>query len=149
VLGAPLLIDVLGDLANFQDNASKQPDSGVTYAEKITKSEALIDWTQSAVVLDRRIRAFNPTPVCYTELDGERIRVWASAVINGAAAGHPPGTVVAASETGLLVQCGDGQLAITRLQLPGGRPLEAGQVLHSKRDSFTPGVRFGQLSADG
>ncbi len=148
-LGAPLLIDVLGDLEAFQRDARKQPDAGVTYAEKIKKSEALLDWSRSAEALDRQIRAFNPSPVCYTELHGERLRVWACTAVSEAASGHDPGTVIAASEAGLLVQCGDGQLAITRLQLPGGRPLEVAQVLHSKRESLAPGVRFGPVSEGG
>ena len=148
-LGVPLLVDVLDALAEHRDAATPQPAAGVTYAEKISKSEAEIDWSRSAVTLDRQIRAFNPFPVCYTRLDGARLKLWLCRVLPDADSGHPPGTVLSADEEGIAVQCGSGRLQLTRLQMPGGKPLSAAQLLHSRRETFAPGrcLGAGQESA--
>ena len=141
-LGAPLLRQVLADLPTHQSRACEQDESQATYANKILKSEAELDWSRSAVALDRAIRAFNPFPVCFTHLQGERIKVWQAQPAGTAPLPEPPGTILRASRDGILVSCGSGQLNITRLQLPGAKPLSAEQVINGSADMFSSGARF-------
>ncbi len=147
-LGAPLLIKVLDDLPGFQQQAHRQDDGAATYAGKLLKSEAEVDWRRDAQVLDRTIRAFNPFPVCYSTLGGQRVKIWQASPTGSAAADAPPGTIVSADRQGILVNCGSGQLLVRRLQLPGGKPLDAEQVLNSRGDLFAPGNRFSSPPAD-
>lgn len=141
-LGAPLLLQVLDDLPHYQANARQQDDSLATYAGKIQKGEAAVDWSRDAETLDRAIRAFNPYPVSYSTLAGERIRIWQAQPAGTAALPEPPGSILRSDREGILVNCGRGQLRIQRLQLPGGRKLTAEQVLNARGDLFAPGKRF-------
>src|SRR5208282_2584881 len=92
--------------------AEAQSEAGVTYAAKVDRSEASIDWRQSAQAIDRRIRAFNPTPGAQTTLAGGTVKLWDAAP---AAACGAPGTVVRADATGIVVACGEGALSLTIL----------------------------------
>ena len=141
-LGAPLLLRVLSDLPTYQREASPQDDALATYAGKIHKSEAALDWRLDCGQLERRIRAFNPFPVCYSELDGERIKVWEAVPAGTVTLPGAPGTILRADREGILVNCGTGQLSLQRLQLPGGRVLSAEQLLHARRALFAPGRCF-------
>ena len=141
-LGPPLLLDVLGDIHARQSSAQQQDDSQATYAHKMSKAEAEIDWTLTAKELDRRIRAFNPFPVCFSTLDQQRVRIWQAHPLDNGASAAAPGTILAAGEEGILVSCGDGQLAIESLQLPGGKALTAAQVLSARHAQFAPGKQF-------
>jgi len=142
-LGAPLLLRVLDDLPAHQRSGCKQDDMLVTYASKILKPEAEIDWRQDARLLDRRIRAFNPFPVCFTTLGAERVKVWQARPASTVAAPEAPGTILRADNQGILVNCGSGQLSIQRLQLPGGRPLTSEQILNARSAQFAVGTLFG------
>jgi methionyl-tRNA formyltransferase len=141
-LGSPLLLHVLDSLEQHQAQAQVQDDNLATYADKILKPEAQIDWQLSAEELDRRIRAFNPFPVCYSELGDQRVKIWRASARPGQPGGIAPGTLVSAESHGLVVQCGDGQLVIEQLQLPGGKPLETAQVLNARSDLFATGAVF-------
>ena len=141
--GIPLLLEVLGDLPVYQSQAQKQDATNSTYAAKILKSEAIVDWHKEAVTLDREARAFNPFPVSYTILNGERLKVWEAKVVRAGNSQHAPGTIVKANREGIFVQCQTDQLCITRLQLPGGKALTAEQVLNAKSDQFRTGTRLG------
>ncbi len=141
-LGAPLLLQVLGELPAYQAAAVSQDDSLATYAGKILKSEAEIDWGQGAITLDRLIRAFNPFPVCFSHLDGERIKIWRAEPAGALSLPEPPGTILRAGRDGVLVNCGSGQLNIRSLQLPGGKALPVDQVLNARAELFAPGKRF-------
>ena len=142
-LGAPLLLQVLSDLQAHQQAARQQDDALATYASKVQKQEAEIDWQQDALTLDRRIRAFNPFPVCFSTLGGERVKLWQAQPVAGAAADQgPAGTIVSADRDGIAVRCGSGGLNILKLQLPGGKPLSAQQVLNARREQFAPGQQF-------
>jgi methionyl-tRNA formyltransferase len=145
-LGAPLLLRVLDALPAFQAAATAQPASGATYAEKILKSEAEIDWHRDATELQQLVHAFNPFPVCYTLLAGERVKLWECAAQAGVIPEVAPGTILASGREGVLVQCGSGQLRLTRLQLPGGKPLAAAQLLNARAADFAPGVRLGNAA---
>ena len=141
--GPPLLLDVLGDLAACQAGAQAQNDDLATYAGKILKPEAEIDWRRDAPALDRAVRAFNPFPVCFTVLAGERVKIWQARPMADNAGLGAPGTIVRADRDGILVNCGSGQLLLEQLQLPGGKPLTAEQILNARGRLFAPGNRFG------
>lgn len=142
--GAPLLIEVLQDLAGHQGRAQPQDNSLATYAHKILKPEAAIDWGRSATELDRAIRAFNPFPVCFSTLGDQRVKVWQARVAGNAPISEPVGTILNADRNGLLVNCGEGQLMIEQLQLPGGKPLSVEQLLNGSAELLQPGARFAQ-----
>ena len=142
-LGPPLLLEVLRDLPRFQRNAQKQSGELATYAGKILKSEAEIDWRLDARALDRAIRAFNPFPVCFTTLKDERVKVWQARPAGAISLPESPGSILKADRDGILVNCGAGQLLVQTLQLPGGRPLAAEQILNARGELFAPGACFG------
>ena len=125
-LGARLVVQALAALARGAARETAQPAEGVTYAKKISKDEARLDWTRSAEELARAVRGYHPTPVAWSELDGERVRLHRATAV--ATAGGAPGTLLAADATGILVAAGDGALSITQLQWPGGVPLSAQQA---------------------
>ena len=129
-LGARLVLRALDGLAAGTLAQTPQPAEGVSYAKKISKDDARLDWSRPAAELARAVRAFNPAPVAWTELGEERVRIH-RAVAEDAAAGAAPGTVVTADAGGLRVACGAGVLRITELQRPGGRALPAGELVRS------------------
>ncbi|MEN1925848.1 methionyl-tRNA formyltransferase [Luteimonas qiangzhengi] len=133
-LGAQVLSDGLGLLrAGIRPVPRPQPEEGVTYAHKLEKAEARLDWSQPATVLASRVRAFHPWPVAEAELAGERIRIHAAQALQHDHAAAP-GTVLAASLDGIDLACGEGALRITRLQRPGGKPIAAADYLNARRD---------------
>lgn len=141
-LGAPLLVEVLSDLPGYQASATAQDDTKANYANKISKGEAELDWRRPASELDRSIRAFNPFPVCFTHLQGQRIRIWQASPAGNAPLPEPAGTLLSADRDGILVNCGSGQLRLERLQLPGGKALSAEQVMNGSADLFSSGSCF-------
>jgi methionyl-tRNA formyltransferase len=141
--GAELIVETLDAVASGTAREQPQPQAGITYAEKINKAEAMIDWHDDAASVLRRVRAFNPWPVAETKLDGVQLRVW-DAEMGFAPAGAPPGTVLAASNDGIDVACGRGALRILRLQLAGRKPLAAREFIKAQR---LAGARFSSLCA--
>ncbi len=138
-LGAQCIVDALVGLTEGRLVAHPQSNEGVTYAHKITKEEAEIDWRRSAVTLDRMVRAFNPFPVAATRLAGQPVRVWQAAPVANAA--EPPGRVLRADSDGIVVACGEGALRIEALQRAGGRRLTAAEFLRGV--PVTAGDRLG------
>ena len=132
-LGAQVLADGLGLLrAGIRPTAQPQPAQGVTYAKKLDKAEARLDWTQPATVLARKVRAFEPWPVAEAEVGGQRLRIreaTALALRHGAA----PGTVLTANRQGLDIACGEGALRLRVIQREGGRPISVADYLNAKR----------------
>jgi methionyl-tRNA formyltransferase len=123
-MGAQMIVKALSQVGQF--SPVKQPEAGVTYAHKIEKSEAALDWTQSAEVLARRVRAFDPFPGMSSQLGDEVIKIWQAHALNANASAnhqHAPlaGTILAIAETGIQVACGEGVLCLTQLQKPGGK----------------------------
>src|SRR6266404_245063 len=144
--GAALIVETLHAQRLGGVREVPQPSDGVTYAEKINKAEALIDWQQDAVLISRRVRAFNPWPIDETRLNGTQLRIWEARPLDSAGmeaaetgAGTLPGTVLAATHEGIDVACGRGVLRILRLQLAGRRPLFAQEFIKGQR---LDGVRF-------
>ena len=104
-----------------------QPAAGVTYANKINKAEARLDWNQPAGILARKVRAFNPFPGAVAMLAGEPVKAWRADVV---AASGRPGQILAAQTAGIVVACGEAALRLTELQKPGGRRVTSADFLH-------------------
>jgi len=102
--------------------ATPQPDAGVTYAHKIEKAEAAIDWRNDAATIERRLRAFDPFPGATAVLNGETIKCWRAEVVAGSG---EPGHVLAVADAGITVACGSAALRLIELQRPGGKRLTA------------------------
>jgi len=141
-LGGRMIVEALARLAVNALPATLQPAEGVTYAKKLSKDEARIDWTRPAAEIARRVRAFNPAPVAWTELDTgngpERVRFWNARALS-LRTGEEPGQVIANDANGLHIATADGVLVVTEIQKPGGRNLPAGIVC---RDWKLVGLRF-------
>ena len=122
-LGAQGILETINRLSvNPNLNAEKQDDSQSNYAKKITKTEAVIDWTMSATDIDQRIRAFTPWPICQTSHNGTRIRVWqASATSNKSEL--PSGTIITINDHSAEIACGQGTLKLRTLQRDGSKQL--------------------------
>ncbi len=131
VLGAQLLAAELEAILTGRAVFTAQAAAGACYAPKLDKAEARVDWRESAVTLDRRIRAYNPWPVAETLLDGAQFRLWRAEPLPGGSA--PPGSVVAAGDAGVDVQTGDGILRLLEVQLAGRQRLAAGEFARGRR----------------
>jgi methionyl-tRNA formyltransferase len=137
-LGARLVVEALEIAACGALRAEPQPAEGVTYAHKIEKAEAALDWTAPAQVLARRVRAFNPFPGAATALAGEAVKVWSAHADTGNPVGQP-GALLSVGEAGIRVQTGDGVLVLTELQRAGGKRLPVSDFLRGF------GLRAGQV----
>lgn len=143
-LGAQLVVRALADPVGWQPAA--QSEQGVTYAHKIDKSEAAIDWRQSSAQIARRVRAFNPFPGATAQLQGENLKVWGADMgTDDPLPGGSPGTVLRADAEGIAVQTGEGILNLRVLQRPGGKRLSAADFLRGF--ALTPGMTFDLPSA--
>jgi methionyl-tRNA formyltransferase len=132
-LGAEAIVAALPGWAAGTLRAMPQPALGATYADKLRKDEANLDWSRPAIELDRQVRAFNPWPVAGTTLAGEAVRIWQAQPWPGETpAAAAPGTVVIAAEGRIVVATGAGLLELQTLQFPGRKPLAARDVLNSR-----------------
>ncbi len=138
-LGAQLMVDTLPGIESGSHEEIPQSDQGVTYAQKVGKAEARIDWSQDAVRIWRQVRAFNPWPVAETRYNGQQVRIWEAELAPANTPMAIPGTVLSADATGIDVACGTGALRARRLQLAGRKPLLAVDFLAGQRLS---GARF-------
>jgi methionyl-tRNA formyltransferase len=137
-LGAAAILHVLDHLEDGSLTAEAQDEAAATYARKLQKSEAAIDWQQPAARIARQIAAFNPFPVAETRLGERVIRIWQAEVAHGS--GHP-GRVLAADRHGVVVACGEGAIRLLTLQRAGGRPLAVDEFL---RGQPLAGVTLGE-----
>jgi methionyl-tRNA formyltransferase len=136
-MGARMIVQALTQLGQFKP--VKQPAEGVTYAHKIEKAEAAIDWSLPAKLLARRVRAFDPFPGMTAQMGSDLVKVWQAQALASDHAGdvsnapglHLPGTLLSVSESGLQVQCGQGVLCLTQLQKPGGKRLPAADFVRN------------------
>ena len=143
-LGPPAVLQAIAGLAGGSLGGEVQDDSLATYAHKLNKDEALLDWSRPAVELERLIRAFNPWPICHSSLNGAPLKVLAAQLVTEPGAGRgAPGEILAASKDGLTVACADGALRLTRLQLPGGKALNFADLFNSRREQFAVGSLLG------
>ena len=139
-MGPTAVIHAIAGLAEGTLEGEVQDDSLATYAHKLNKDEARIDWSRPAVELERLVRAFNPWPVCHSTLNGEALKVLAAHLADGKGA---PGEIIGASKEGLLIACGEQALCLTRLQLPGGKALNFSDLFNSRREKFSLGTVLG------
>ena len=138
ILGGELLVASLGDIVAGKLEAVSQDDEQATYAGKISRDDAKIDWSRDAVAIDRQVRAFNPVPGAWTDVLGESVKIWRTAVVDQSG---EPGEVLVASGSTLVVACGDQAVRIETLQRPGKRRIEGGEFAGQRP---LEGVRFGQ-----
>lgn len=131
-LGAQALLDALDAIVLGRAMPQAQPAAGVTYAAKIRKEEAAIDWLRPAMEIDRQIRAFNPWPIAQTQWSGQQLRVWDAEPIESPAA-PSPGQVLATSAAGIDVGTGRGVLRLTRVQAAGRKAMSAAEFLNAHR----------------
>ncbi|MDX1573098.1 MAG: methionyl-tRNA formyltransferase [Methylophaga sp.] len=139
-LGAEALLSTLDNLAALQSQPVAQDDSQTCYADKLQKTEAIIDWHHSTAQIDRQIRAFNPWPVAQTLWRGETLRIWSAQRGSEALTGQP-GEIVRVDRDALLVATGDGVLNIRQIQLPGKRSMAVADLLNSQ--SINTGEQLG------
>jgi methionyl-tRNA formyltransferase len=142
-LGAELISETLRAVEQGSVSEVAQPQEGVTYAHKISKAEALIDWQDSAAQIARKVRAFNPWPIAETRSNGDQLRIWDAEPIDTSVdalaekiGGMPPGTVLKddrAANENIDVVCGNGVLRVLRLQLAGRKPQSARDFLRGQR----------------
>jgi methionyl-tRNA formyltransferase len=139
VLGGKLIVEALELAVLGGLRPVPQPSEGVTYAHKIDKAEARIDWSLPAATIERRLRAFDPFPGAHGELGGETLKLWRAQVLP-ASTDAEPGAVVHVAPAGIDVATGDGVLRLLELQRPGGRRLPVADLLRGME--VVPGRRF-------
>jgi methionyl-tRNA formyltransferase len=143
-LGAAALIEALEGVEAGTLVPTPQPAEGATYAAKIEKTEAVIDWSANASDIERRVRAFNPWPVARTTLDGEPLRILGARALDAESQSASkredqvdkiadPGSIIAIRDDSILVRCGRGILALTQLQRPGREAVPAGAFSHGQK----------------
>lgn len=140
-LGPTGLLETLQQLADGATQPEVQDEAQVTYAEKLSKEEARIDWSLSATQLERCIRAFNPWPMSWLEIDEQPVKVWQASVIAGHSKAEP-GTIIEANKHGIQVATAEGILNLESLQPAGKKAMSAQDLLNSRREWFTPGNRL-------
>ena len=135
------LLATLTHIATGTATPEVQDEEQVTYAEKLSKEEALLDWSLSAAQLERCIRAFNPWPMSYFVIDDQPVKVWKASVINTQAKAEP-GTIIEANKQGIQVATAEGILNLESLQPAGKKAMNTQDLLNSRREWFTPGNRL-------
>jgi methionyl-tRNA formyltransferase len=140
-MGSDALLHTLDNLTEIVPE--KQNDALATYAHKIAKEEAVLEWEATALELNRKVRAFNPWPVAYTFLDGSVVRIWQTEVLAQQSATQKPGTIMHVSSEGIDVATSSGILRLQKIQLAGGRVLPVADVLNAHRADFAVGTLLG------
>jgi len=139
VLGGPALGEVLQQIANNKLKPEKQNNKESCYAPKITKAEAKIDWTLPAEILERKIRAFNPFPISFFEVNNNMVRVWKGKFLNESTTAKP-GTILSSAKEGIKVATSEKILLLEQLQLPGKKSLPVSDVLNGYAEWFSAGT---------
>lgn len=142
VLGPALLLETLNNLNEVRSKAETQDENLATYAEKINKAECNIPWGESAIVIARRIRAFNPAPMCFSFLGDLRIKIFQARALETPRAEPVPGKILSAGREGIVVACGAGALAIEIAQFPNAKPLPASELINGRKQVLSPGNIF-------
>jgi methionyl-tRNA formyltransferase len=129
--GGELIVEALDALAAGRATFSPQDPARATYAHKLTKAEARLDWREDAASLLRRVRALNPRPIAETTLDSAQLRIHEAEAV-AAPPGPVPGTIVSAGAQGIVVVTGEGAIALRRVQLPGRRAVNASELANAR-----------------
>ncbi|WP_323840499.1 methionyl-tRNA formyltransferase [Photorhabdus africana] len=140
-IGPDALLKTLSLITSGKSQPEIQNENLVTYAEKLSKEEARINWELSATHLERCIRAFNPWPMSFFEVEGQPVKIWKAEAIEEQISAEP-GTVLKADKKGIYIATSDGILNITQLQPAGKKAMSAANLLNSKREWFTPGNKI-------
>ncbi|WP_338804004.1 methionyl-tRNA formyltransferase [Xenorhabdus griffiniae] len=140
-IGPKALLNTLDLITSETHQPEIQDDTLATYAEKLSKDEAKIDWNLSASQIERCIRAFNPWPMSFFLVDDQPIKIWQAEVIAEQTT-QSPGTIINADKRGIQIATADGILNIVQLQPPGKKAMSAADLLNSKREWFTPGSKI-------
>jgi methionyl-tRNA formyltransferase len=138
--GPVSLIHVLDNIDTI--SPEKQDDAVATYAKKLSKEEALIDWHSDAEQIERNIRAFNPWPVAWMKVNDQNIKVWSAEVVKDVPAQHSPGTIIQADKNGIVIATGTTALRILSLQIPGKKAMSAADVVNARKAWFEPGINL-------
>ena len=151
-LGVPLLLKTLKNMANNTLSPEKQNDADSTYANKIEKSEALINWHCPALVINQKIRAFTSAQACHSYLNDQRVRIVESQIVpskpTASKVNTPPGTITAITKQHITVQCLDSTLNILSVQIPGSKAMNIAALLNGRADFFTVGDCFSEPIID-
>ncbi|PKF60781.1 methionyl-tRNA formyltransferase [Psychromonas sp. psych-6C06] len=143
-----VLVETIEKLANNELTAEVQDETLANYAKKLSKAEALIDWSQDAVFIDRCVRAFNPWPMSYFELAGKPIKVHQVSIIEETSS-QPIGTIISADKNGIQVATGNGILNLQVLQLAGKKAMPVQDILNSRKELFAPGTALNAQGVQG
>jgi methionyl-tRNA formyltransferase len=143
LLGSESIHIVLDMIVNNSLKPVRQNDSGITYAHKILKSEARIDWHKPAIEIDRMVRAYIPAPVAYTVLNNTTIRVWQVAILDQTVPGIPPGNIINYSANGIDIMSGDKIIRILKLQLPGKKVMTSRDFFNGNPGFWPEGQHAG------
>jgi methionyl-tRNA formyltransferase len=148
-LGAQTLLDLLPAIISGAVTAQPQDQERITYADKLIKNEAELDWYLPAVDLQRKVLAFNPWPVAQTHIAGKPLRIWRAQALADVHDGQP-GQVLQHDKTGIYVASGSGRLCLTEIQLPGKKIVSAADFLnaHSLQDAVLGNTHTGDLASD-
>jgi methionyl-tRNA formyltransferase len=144
-LGATLIVEALHQAGSGQLAPRAQAADGATYAHKIAKTEADIDWRLPAAAIERKLRALDPAPGASSRLGGELVKVWRAQVLPDHSG--TPGEILEAGDAGLVVACGSGALRVTELQRPGGRRVPAAAFVAACR-AAQPGACFERAAGE-
>ncbi len=157
-LGGEAIVEALDALAGEGLPATSQPEAGVTYAAKLSKAEAELDFREPAATLAARVRAFNPWPVAWCAFDGDRLRLLMAEAgepkageLGAGNAPAAPGTLLDHDGEALRIACGPAGrevLQVTRAQLPGGKALPVSELLRARAERFAPGQRLGRIAEE-
>ncbi|ATC84813.1 methionyl-tRNA formyltransferase [Pseudoalteromonas sp. NZS127_1] len=140
-LGPDALIETINKLANGEITPEPQNDELANYAKKLSKEEANIDWSMSALQIERNIRSFNPWPVCFTQMGGQTVKIYQAQVVLQSG---DPGQILSSDKNGVVVACGEHALCITQLQPQGKKPMAINDFLNGRSDWVTPGTILGE-----
>lgn len=142
--GCKALIETLNAIDKQQLNPVKQDDSLANYAHKLSRADAVVDWSQTAVTINQKIRAFNSSNVCYSQLGEHTVKIWQAQVIDNHEGGNntQPGEIIALTKKSIDVACGEGVLRLQQLQLPNSKKMDVASVLNGRKDLFNIGNIF-------
>ena len=140
-LGPTALIDTVNKLANGDITPEPQNDELANYAKKLSKEEANIDWSMSAVQIERNVRSFNPWPVCFTQMGEQTVKIYQAKVVDQSG---KPGEILTSDKNGVVVACGEHALSITQLQPQGKKPMAISDFLNGRSDWVSPGTLLGE-----
>lgn len=136
MIGADALTTSLKQIRDGDIQPEKQDDNLANYAHKLEKQEGAVDWSQPAERIARQVRGLSPWPVAYCTLDGKTLRIWGAQASDEVTTEYTPGSIISVTKKTIQIACGQGSLLLTKIQLPGGKPLDTAAVLNAKRDLF-------------